>query len=67
MDDEPSYFAQEIMADIVAGRRRKLSEREVSKLSEYECLAIDRASRKNGYTLSHQEDRGEFDFQPPPL
>jgi hypothetical protein len=67
MDAEPSYFAQEIMADIVAGRRRRLSERDVARLSEYECLVIDKASRKQGYTLSHQVDRGEFDFQPPPF
>ncbi len=35
-EDKPSYQAQEIMARIVAGERVTLSEREVSRLSEYE-------------------------------
>jgi hypothetical protein len=61
-DDDISYLAMEIMAAVDSGNGlpRKVSYRDMQQLSEYECLAIDRAIRKRGRVLERRSDEDEF-------
>ena len=61
-EDDISYLAMEIMAAVDSGDGlpRKVSYRDMQQLSEYECLAIDRAIRKRGRILERRSDEDEF-------
>jgi hypothetical protein len=65
MSDEPSAFAQQLMAEIVAGREVTLSERELFRLSEYERSALGKAAGKRGYTEWRHEALRAIRVSPP--
>jgi hypothetical protein len=65
MSDEPSAFAQQLMAEIVAGREVTLSERELFALSEYERRVLGKAARKRGYAEWWHEALRAIRVSPP--
>jgi hypothetical protein len=62
MDDDVSDLAMEIMAAVDSGRGlpRSISRMDMLRLSEYECLTIDKAIRNRGRVLEYAHDGGEF-------
>ena len=62
-DDEVSDLAMSIMHAVAYDHGRlpvKLGYREMSRLSERECLIIDRAIRKQGLQLDYRADEDEL-------
>lgn len=61
-EDEISPLAMSIMGSVAYGGPLPLSVsyRDVSRLSDYEALVIDRAIRKQGLRLSNYPSHDEF-------
>lgn len=61
-EDEISPLAMSIMGSVAYGGQLPLSVsyRDVSRLSDYEALVIDRAIRKQGLRLSNNPSHDEF-------
>lgn len=58
MTDEPSNYALALSEAIQAGEAIVLYPADLTKLSEYERLVLQRVARKNDYHWSYELDTG---------